>query len=129
MHKTNKQKLSPNSIVKTCKYLEKGLCYQWGGLTACVHGSMQSPFLATTEDIVNNNVSYESIVNKRIEIFKSLNGFLPKEIAGNCARCCNVIEKQYKDVCFDYIGGEHLPGQQDPGGHPLLHPGVYPQRL
>ena len=99
----------PNDIVKTCKYLEKGLCFQTQGLLCCVHGSLASPVIVSTEEIKNGQCTHELIVRRRKELFLGLNG--KKEVdLGACKGCCNVITKKFKDVSFDTLGGEYLPG-------------------
>ncbi len=99
----------PNDIVKTCKYLEKGLCFQLWGLQCCCHGSKSSPVIVSTEEINNGSVSYDLIVQRKKDLFLGINGKKNIDLGG-CKGCSHLIEKKYKDVHFDYIGGEYLPG-------------------
>ena len=99
----------PNDVVKTCKYLEKGLCFQLPGLKCCVHGSTGSPTLVSTEEIKNGQCTYDLIVKRRTELFWGLNGQKEMDLGG-CKGCTNIIEKKFKDVSFDTLGGEYLPG-------------------
>ena len=100
-------KITKNTIVKSCEYIEKGLCFQKGGLTCCVHGSLTSPYIITSEEIMNNKVSYDLIVERRKDLFLGLNKLKNIDI-GDCAKCCNVITKKYKDVDFKNLGGGNL---------------------
>ena len=69
---------------------------------------MQSPYIVSAEEINNKTITYEKIIERKLELFKGLNKLSDKDI-GSCAVCCNVIEKKYKDVCFDFLGGSPLP--------------------
>lgn len=109
MTKKSINDLKPDDIVKSCKYLEKGCCVQLSGIHCCVHGSKGSPVIATVDEIKSGIVDYDFIVNRKKELFESINGFNDKDIKG-CKDCCNIITKKFKDVSFDAIGGEHLPG-------------------
>lgn len=99
----------PNDIVKTCKYLEKGLCFQLDGLQCCVHGSKASPCIVSTEEIKNGRCTYDLIVQRKKELFLGINGRKEMDLGG-CKGCTNIIEKKFKEVSFDTLGGEYLPG-------------------
>jgi len=105
----NKLDFKPNDIVKSCKYLEKGCGILISGLHCCVHGSTKSPQIATIDELKNGTVSYESIVNKKKEIFLGINGKSDIDLSG-CGNCTNIIQKKFKDVSLDCIGGEPLAG-------------------
>ena len=100
--------LKPDDIVKSCPYLETGSCFQLEGVTCCVHGSMQSPYIVLADEIKNKTITYEKIIERKTELFKGLNKLSDKDI-GACRVCCNVVEKKYKDVCFEFLGGSPLP--------------------
>ena len=110
IHAKSINDLKPNDIVKSCKWLETGLCFQTFGLLCCVHGSTASPCIVTTEEINSGKVTYDLIIQRKRELFEGINGFRDMELGG-CKDCCNIEEKQYKDVCMDYIGGKPLPSQ------------------
>ena len=97
----------PNDIVKSCNYLEKGLCFQLWGLQSCCQVD-SSPVLVSKEEITEGKLSYDLIVQRRKELFLGINN--KKDInIGGCKDCIKLVEKKFKDVCFDYLGGEQLP--------------------
>lgn len=98
----------PNDVVKTCKYLEKALCFEHDGLFCCVLGTLRSPCIASAEEIQKGNVNYDLIIQRKKDLFLALNGKKDMDIS-SCKICSNIIEKKYKDVCLDTIGGERLP--------------------
>ena len=100
--------LHPNDIVKSCPYLEMGSCFQLDGVHACVIATIGAPVIVKPEEINNKTITYEQIVERRKKLFGAING-LNNEDAGHCKVCINLREKKYKDVCFDYLGGEILP--------------------
>ena len=93
-----------NDMVKTCKYLERGLTFMPWGIHSCVMNTIQSPPLFTREEINSGQVTYERIVKKRIELFEAINAN-NKEIAGNCIGCTEIYQCAFKDVNFNDIGG------------------------
>lgn len=106
---TRKMPFQPNDIVKTCKYLEKGLCFQLDGLQCCVHGSKSSPVLVSTQEINNGACTHALIVKRKKELLLAINGKKEMDLRG-CKGCTNIIEKKFKDVSLDTMGGEFLPG-------------------
>lgn len=106
--------LKPNDIVYTCKWIERGLCPQIWGLTCCVHGTLTSPTLVTTEEIKAGKVDYDLIVKRKQELFEAINGiendnnsYVNQEIT--CKNCANLFKTKFKNVNFEYIGGLPLP--------------------
>jgi hypothetical protein len=100
--------LAPDHRVKTCKYIEMGSCFTLEGIRCCVHGTIHSPLLVTAEEIRDNTVSYDEVVRKRKALFAAING-LADGPTDPCATCANLKEARYKDVSFEYLGGEPLP--------------------
>ena len=94
----NKQPFQPNDIVKTCKYLEKGLCFQLDGLQCCVHGSKSSPVIVSAEEINNGACTHALIVKRKKELFLGINGQKEMNLSG-CKGCANLIEKKVQR-CF-----------------------------
>lgn len=99
----------PNDTVKTCRWLETGLCFQLPGLLCCVHGSKTSPVLVSTEEINSGKCTPELIAQRKKELFLGINGKRKMNLHG-CDGCANLIEKKFKDVSFDTVGGDFLPG-------------------
>lgn len=98
----------PDDMVKSCKWLEKGLGFLIGGIHSCVKGSKTSPVLVSIEEIKAGKVTYDLIVQRRKELFLGINGL--KEIdLGGCKNCTSICEKRFKDVNFEWAGGEPLP--------------------
>jgi organic radical activating enzyme len=98
----------PNDLVKSCRYMETGSCFQEEGVRCCVHGDIYSPVLITADEM-RNGVSYDLVVQRRREHFERVNG-LREGPTGMCPSCGHLKEKKFKDVNFEYLGGEHLPG-------------------
>lgn len=105
----SKRTFKPNDIVKTCPYIEIGSCFSLDGIKCCVHGSMSSPLLINKDELNNKEVTYETVVQRREELFEAVNGLNDKYPDANCMKCANLIEKEYKDVNFEYMGGMALP--------------------
>lgn len=99
--------LAPNDIVKSCKYLEMGSCFELDGIHSCVQGTIIPPLIVTAEEIRNNEVTHELVVERRRNLFAAINGLLDGPV-GPCKTCSQLYEKRYKDVCFDFLGGEPL---------------------
>ncbi|WP_297247630.1 radical SAM protein [uncultured Brachyspira sp.] len=102
------KEFQPGDIVKSCPYLEMGSCFSTDGIYCCVHGTQRSPKLISSEDIKSGKLNYEFIVEKRKELFYSINDENDHS-SDNCKFCSNLIEKKFEDVCFDYLGGQKLP--------------------
>ena len=100
--------LTPDDLVKTCKYIELGSCFALGGIRCCVHGSIESPLIVTADEIRDNTVTYDLVVQRKQELFAAINGLTDGPTA-SCKTCANLQEKKYKDVNFEYLGGEPLP--------------------
>lgn len=98
----------PNDVVKSCRYMETGSCFQEEGVRCCVHGDIYSPVLITAEEM-RKGVTYDLAVQRRREHFERVNG-LREGPTGSCLGCGHLKEKKFKDVNFEYLGGEHLPG-------------------
>ena len=100
--------LKPNDIVKSCVYLEKGVYFMLWGATCCNNSTIYAPILVSDEELRSGNVTYDMIRQRKIELFEALNGLNDKS-TGDCAICSHLVEKKFKDVNFDYLGGEPLP--------------------
>ncbi|WP_295161151.1 radical SAM protein [uncultured Brachyspira sp.] len=94
----------PNDKVKICKYIESGVRFYYGGITCCCANTFQSPIIITAEEMKSGKVTYELIIQRRIELFERLNG-LAEGPTGDCLKCNLLMEREYKDVNFDYLGG------------------------
>src|SRR5574344_608460 len=101
--------LKPNDVVKVCPYIEHGVYFAIDGVHCCVNGTMYSPLIARPEELKENILDYQTIIKRRKEIFASINNLNSKD-AGCCKSCCNLIEKKYKDVNFEILGGKNLAG-------------------
>lgn len=98
----------PDDLVKSCKYMETGSCFEEDGVRCCIHGDIYSPILITAEEM-RKGVTYDLVVQRRREHFERVNG-LREGPTGSCLGCGHLKEKKFKDVNFEYLGGEHLPG-------------------
>lgn len=96
-------------LVKSCKYIETGSYFAPEGVRCCVHGSISSPVLVTADEIRNNTAIYDLVVQRRQDLFAAVNG-LTDGPTGSCLACDHLKEKPVKDVSFEYVGGEPLPG-------------------
>ena len=61
------------------------------------------------EEINNGTATYDLVVQRKQELFEAFNGLRDMDIGG-CRDCANIHQKLFKDVTFDYIGGETLGG-------------------
>jgi hypothetical protein len=102
------ESLAPNDVVKSCKYIETGSCFQEEGVRCCVHGDIYSPVLITAEEM-RNGAGYDLMVQRRREHFERVNG-LREGPTGSCLGCGHLKPKKFKDVNLEYLGGEPLPG-------------------
>lgn len=100
--------LKPNDVVKVCKYIEMGSCFALDGIRCCVHGTIESPLIVTAAEIRDSTVTYDLVVQRKRELFAAINGLADRPTA-SCKTCTNLKEKKYKDVSFEYLGGEPLP--------------------
>jgi len=100
--------IKPDDPVKSCKYIEMGSCFALAGVRCCVHGSIESPLIVTAEEIRDNTVSYDLVVQRNQELLAAITG-LADGPTGECKTCGNLVDKKYKDVNFEYMGGEPLP--------------------
>lgn len=100
--------LTSNDLVKSCKYIEKGTYFSLEGARCCVHASIVSPVIITGDEIRNNTDTYDLVVQRRRELFAAINGFGEGQ-TGSCLFCHHLKEKKFKDVNFEYLGGEPLP--------------------
>lgn len=100
--------LKPNDTVKSCVYLEKGVYFMFWGAACCNNSTIKSPIIVTDEELESNNVTYDMIIKRREELFEAINGFTDKNV-GDCKICSHLVEKKFKDVNLEYLGGEPLP--------------------
>jgi hypothetical protein len=96
----------PDDLVKSCKYIETGSCFQDEGVRCCVHGDIYSPILITVEEM-RNGAGYDLMVQRRREHFERVNG-LREGPTGSCLGCGHLKEKKFREVNFEYVGGEPL---------------------
>ena len=101
--------LAPDDLVKTCKYIEMGSYFAIEGVRCCVHGNIQSPLLVAAEEIRSHAVTYDVVVQRRKKLFAAING-LGEGQTDACATCTHLKQAKFKDIRFDYLGGEPLPG-------------------
>jgi len=106
---TPSKALTHNDVVKSCKYIETGSYFALEGVRCCVHGSISSPVIITADEIRSNTASYDLVVQRRRDLFAAVNG-LTEGPTGSCLTCGHLREKKFKDVNFEYLGGEPLPG-------------------
>ncbi len=99
--------LKPDDIVKVCPYLQMACCFQLDGLHSCCLGTVMAPVLVTAEEIRNKVVTYDLIVERRKQLFAAIND-LADGPTGNCKNCIWLKEVPYKDVNFEYMGGQVL---------------------
>ncbi len=99
--------LKPNDMVKVCQHIQIGCCFQLDGLHSCCLGTFFPPALVTAEEIKNKVVTYDLIVERRKQLFAAIND-LADGPTGNCKNCIWLKEVPYKDVNFEYMGGQGL---------------------
>src|SRR5215472_6575892 len=99
--------LKPDDRVLSCKYIEMGSCFEPGGVHCCIQGSVRSPLIITADEIRNGQVSHDLVVQRRRALFTALNG-LSVGPTDPCRTCANLKPKKYRDVSFEYLGGESL---------------------
>ncbi len=100
---------APNDLVKSCKYIEAASYFTLDGVRGCAHGSILSPIIVTADEIRNNTALYDLVVQRRRDLFAAVNGWTDGP-TGSCLACGHLKEKKFKDVSFEYLGGEPLPG-------------------
>ena len=93
-----------NDIVKICKYIESGVRFSYEGITCCCANTFISPVIITAQEMASGKVTYDLVVQRRIELFETLNG-LREGPTGSCLKCNLLMQREYKDVCFEYLGG------------------------
>ena len=94
----------PTDKVKICKYIESGVRFSYEGITCCCANTFVSPVIITAEEMKSGKITYELVVQRRIELFERLNG-LREGDTGACLKCNLLMEREYKDVNFEYLGG------------------------
>jgi organic radical activating enzyme len=99
--------LKPDDSVLSCKYIEKGSCFSLDGIHCCVAGTVESPLIITAEELRGGKVDYDLVVQRRRELFSAINGF-SEGPTDPCRTCANLKPKKYRDVNFEYLGGEPL---------------------
>ena len=97
----------PDDIVKSCVYLEKGVYFMIWGATACNNSTIHAPILINTDEMNNGTLSYDLIRQRRIDLFEIINGFKDGD-SKDCKKCSHLVEKKFRDVNFDNLGGEPL---------------------
>lgn len=100
-------RISPREMLYSCPYLETGSCLALDGVRCCVHGTIHSPLIATKDELANHLITYELIVQRRKNLFLAINGMIEGETYP-CKICTNLHKKKYKDICFDYLGGQSI---------------------
>lgn len=98
------EKFKPTDMVKTCDYLERGIRFSIKGVSCCCAVTIESPVLATCEEMNSGIVNPEFIAKRRRRLFEAINGLNDDPLEG-CKQCNLIKEKMYKDVNFDYLGG------------------------
>ena len=106
---TRLKTLAPGDLVKSCKYLEKGTYFSPEGVRCCTLACFASPVLITADEIRNYTDPYDLMVQRRQDLFAAING-LSEGPTGSCLSCDHLKEKKFKDVNFEYLGGEQMPG-------------------
>jgi|GEM_PF-2953452 MoaA/NifB/PqqE/SkfB family radical SAM enzyme len=101
--------LTSSDLVKSCKYIETGTYFALEGVRCCVHANIASPVIITADEIRNNTDIYDLVVQRRRDLFAVING-MSDGATGSCLSCDHLKEKKFKDVNFEYLGGEPLPG-------------------
>lgn len=91
-------------IVKSCKFLERGLTFMPHGIHSCVVNTFKSPMLLTSEEVNQGKLSLERIIEERWKLFKAINSG-DKKLAGECLGCKEIYECQYDDVDMSKLGG------------------------
>ncbi|MEI0518249.1 radical SAM protein [Brachyspira murdochii] len=94
----------PNDKVKICKYIESGVRFSYEGITCCCANTFISPVIITAEEMKSGKVTYELVVERRKELFERVNGLKDGD-TGSCLKCNLLMEREYKDVNFEYLGG------------------------
>ena len=97
----------PDDTVLSCKYIEMGSCFEPEGIHCCIQGSVKSPLIITADEIRNGTVDHEMVVRRRRDLFTAIND--PAVGAPDpCRTCANLKPTKYRNVSFDYLGGEKL---------------------
>ena len=101
------ENLKPNDSVLSCKYIQMGSCFEPEGIHCCIQGTVKSPLIITADEIRNGKATYELVVQRRTELFAAINdpSVGPPD---PCRTCANLKPTKYKNVSFDYLGGEKL---------------------
>ena len=94
--------------IKSCDYIEMASCYALDGIRTCVHGTINGPLLATTQELVNGTVSYKQIVDRRAKILEEINSPQSSEKLP-CTKCAHLKEKNVSEVDISFLGGKRLP--------------------
>ncbi|OEJ15968.1 hypothetical protein BFL38_10955 [Brachyspira hampsonii] len=100
------KEFQPDDIVKSCPYIEAGVWFNIRGMACCCLSTYTSPELVTSDEINSDNLTYELLVQRRKELFEAVNGLRDLDTK-SCKKCLQLIEKKYKDVNFEYLGGVH----------------------
>ncbi|MEI0557258.1 radical SAM protein [Brachyspira intermedia] len=102
------KEFQPDDIVKSCIYMETGVWFNIRGIGCCCLGVYASPEIITAEEMSSGKVTYDLVVQRRKELFEAVNG-LRDQYTRSCKNCISLVEKKYKDVNFEYLGGSRLP--------------------
>lgn len=101
------ESLAPDERVKVCKYIEMGSCFALDGVRCCVHGTIHSPLIVTAEELNSGTVTHDLVVQRKRRLFAAIND-LDDGPTGSCKECAHLHNKPFKDVCFEFLGGEPL---------------------
>ena len=98
-----------NDKIKICSAIERGVRFGAEGVTCCGGSDILSPVIITAEEMASGNVTYDLVVQRRIELFERLNG-LREGPTGSCLKCSLLTERRYGDVNFEYLGNHDIRG-------------------
>lgn len=95
--------LKGNEVVKSCKFLESGIRFEIDGVRCCCCATLQSNVLITSEEMRNGQGTYDTVIQRRKELFEAVNGLSDKD-PGPCAHCEMIYKTEFKNVNFDCLG-------------------------
>lgn len=96
--------ITQDKVVKSCKFIERGLTFMPHGIHSCVVNTFKSPMLLTSEEVNDGKLTYERIVEERWKLFHAINSG-NKKLAGECLGCKELYECKYNDVDMSKLGG------------------------
>ncbi len=97
----------PGDTVLSCKYIEMGSCFEPEGIHCCIQGTVRSPRIITADEIRTGKATYDLVVQRRRDLFDTINdpSVGPPD---PCRTCANLKPTKYRNVSFEYLGGEKL---------------------